>query len=220
MTSVSALRAHDVTTASCRGLSFDVAVGSVCKLIVPSRDRKNEIVALLTGLAPPRSGQVWVLGEDLYGLDPERRIAVFSRVGVVPEDGGLIGNLKVWENVLLPSMYHHGRTVTDVEPYVVALFQELYPTQHDLGSMMGKLPDQLTVLERRLVAVARAFLLEPELVIYDFLLAGLDRDAVARLITAAGRFQGARTDRTSVYLCADDSAYAKIAADQTIELEH
>jgi phospholipid/cholesterol/gamma-HCH transport system ATP-binding protein len=203
-----------------RDLSFAVAPGSVCKLLVSSRDRRNELVALLTGLAPPASGRLWVLGEDLYGLDEAHRISLFQRVGVVVEDGGLITNLKAWENILLPSMYHHGKTAADVEPQVIALFQELYPGEQDLQRLMGKLPDHLTLYEKRLVALVRAFLLDPELMLYDFLVAGVDRDSAARLLAATERFHAARPGRVSVYLCGDDAASARIKADQTIELEH
>jgi ABC-type transporter Mla maintaining outer membrane lipid asymmetry ATPase subunit MlaF len=220
MSDSSLLRAERLSTRFLRDLSFAVAPGSVCKLLVPSRDRRNELVALLTGLTPPASGRLLLLGEDLYGLDEAQRIALFRRVGVVLEDGGLITNLKAWENVLLPSMYHHGKTAADVEPRVVALFQELYPGEQDLQRLMGKLPDQLTLYEKRLVALARAFLLDPELMLYDFLVAGVDRDSVTRLLTATERFHAARPGRVSVYLCGDDAASARIKADQTIELEH
>jgi ABC-type transporter Mla maintaining outer membrane lipid asymmetry ATPase subunit MlaF len=214
------LRAQQLSTRSVRDLSFAVAPGSVCKLLVSSRDRRNELVALLTGLAPPASGRLWILGEDLYGLDEAHRIALFQRVGVVVEDGGLITNLKAWENILLPSMYHHGKTAADVEPQVIALFQELYPGEQDLQRLMGKLPDHLTLYEKRLVALVRAFLLDPELMLYDFLVAGVDRDSAARLLAATERFHAARPGRVSVYLCGDDAASARIKADQTIELEH
>jgi hypothetical protein len=48
----------------------------------------------------------------------------------------------------------------------------------------------------------------------------VDRDSVARLLTATERFHAARPGRVSVYLCGDDAASARIKADQTIELEH
>lgn len=214
------LRAEQLSTRFVRDLSFVVPAGGVCKLLVPSRDRRNELVAVLTGLAPPAGGRLWLLGEDLYGLNEAQRIALFRRVGVVLEDGGLITNLKAWENILLPSMYHHGKTAADVEPQVIALFQELYPGEPDLRRVMGKLPDQLSLYEKRLVALVRAFLLDPELMLYDFLVAGVDRDSAARLLAVTARFHAARPGRASVYLCGDDAASARIQADQTIELEH
>ncbi|UCH54147.1 MAG: ATP-binding cassette domain-containing protein [Pseudomonadota bacterium] len=210
----------DVAITAPHRIAFQVPAGSVCKLIVSSRDRKNELLSLLTGLAPPAAGSVQLLGEDLYAQDESQRIAVFRRVGVVPEDGGLISNLKMWENILLPSAYHHAHRVEDVEPRVVALFNDLYPDRRDLRSIMGKLPDQLSLRERRLTALVRAFLMEPDLVIYDFVLAGMDREAAARIVAATSEFQAQHRDRTSIYLCTDEGAYARVQADQTIELEH
>lgn len=220
MSDAPVLRAEQLSTGLVRDLSFEVPAGGVCKLLVSSRDRRNELVALLSGLAPPARGRLWLLGEDLYRLQEAQRIRLFRRVGVVLEDGGLITNLKAWENILLPSMYHYGKTAADVEPQVAALFQELYPGEPDLRRIMGRLPDQLSLYERRLVALVRAFLLDPELMLYDFLVAGVDRDSAARLIAATERFHAARPGRVSVYLCGDDAASARIEADQTIELEH
>lgn len=214
------LRAEQLSTRFLRDLSLAVPAGGVCKLLVSSRDRRNELVALLTGLAAPASGRLWLLGHDLYGLNEAQRIGLFRRVGVVLEDGGLITNLKAWENILLPALYHHGKTAADVEPQVIALFQELYPGEPDLRRVMGRLPDQLSLYEKRLVALVRAFLLDPELMLYDFLLSGVDRDSASRLLAATERFHAARAGRVSVYVCGDDAASARIKADQTIELEH
>ncbi len=201
-------------------LSFTVAPGSVCKLVLPSRDRKNEVLAMLAGLAPPLRGRLWLLGEELYALDKTQRTGLYRRIGIVPEDGGLITNLKAWENILLPSLFHYGKRAADVEPRVVQWLRELNPGSGDLRAFMGKLPDRLTLLEKRLVALVRTFLLEPEIVIYDFLLAGMERDSGVRLIEATERFHGERAGRASLYLCTDNPAYGRIRADQTIELPH
>jgi phospholipid/cholesterol/gamma-HCH transport system ATP-binding protein len=220
MSAAAAVRAEQLQRDWSTALSFAAERGSVCKLVLPSRDRKIEVLAMLAGLAPPARGRLWLLGAELYALDRTQRIGLFRRIGVVPEDGGLITNLKAWENILLPSLFHHGKSAADVEPRVVQLLQELYPGTGDLRAFMGKLPDRLTLLEKRLVALVRTFLLEPEIVIYDFLLAGVDRDSGVRLVEATERFHAERAGRVSLYLCTDNPAYGRIRADQTIELPH
>ena len=64
--------------------------------------------ALLTGRLPPASGRLCLLGEDLYAAPREKALALFREVGIVREGGGLVSNLRAWENILLPVSYHAG----------------------------------------------------------------------------------------------------------------
>jgi ABC-type molybdenum transport system ATPase subunit/photorepair protein PhrA len=84
---------------------------------------------------------------------------------------------------------------------------------------MASLPDRLSPIERRLVGLVRAFVSQPRVLIYDFLLEGVDRDSAARLVAATADFQRASADRISVYLCGDTPAYERIQAEQTLRLE-
>ena len=90
---------------------------------------------------------------------------------------------------------------------------EADPDIGDLRALMGKLPDRLTALERRLVALVRALLPEPELLVYDFLTSGLDAGAADRLLRLTQRLHGEKPGRVSVYLCPDDAASETIRAD-------
>src|SRR3989344_3431908 len=130
-----------------------------------------------------------------------------------PEQGGPISNLKAWETILLPAWYHRKLGAAVAEPRVLALLREADPDIGDLRALMGKLPDRLTALERRLVALVRALLPEPELLVYDFLTSGLDAVAADRLLGLTQRLHGEKTGRVSVYLCPDDAASETIRAD-------
>lgn len=218
MTADVVVRASRLHLPGLEEFSFEAAAGMRLKLVLPSEEHKNGMFACFAGLAAPLAGEFMLFGQSLYMLDEASRIGVFGNVGIVPEYGGLIGNLKIWENILLPAAYHHGRTAADVEPRVVAFYREIDPVQRDLRRLMGKLPDQSTVHERRVAALVRAFLLDPPVMIYDFLLAGIDRAGAARLVTATQKFHAARDGRLSVYLCPDDDAHAGIHADQTMRL--
>jgi len=126
--------------------------------------------------------------------------------------------LKAWENLLLPAAYHQGLNADAVEARVVALWREADPDGADLRETMGKLPDRLTAFERRMVALIRALLPQPDLLVYDFLSSGLDAGSAARLYALTQRFHGEKPGRVSVYLCADDAASAKLPADVTLRL--
>ncbi|MCR4332983.1 MAG: ATP-binding cassette domain-containing protein [Sulfuricaulis sp.] len=213
-------RLDRVSDGSLRDVSFALEEGGSAKILLASEDRKNELLAALTGLRRPGAGSVFLLGEDLYALKEKERLRLFQRIGVVPSDGGMISNLKAWENMLLPAWYHRGLTAEQAERPVAEIFDQLGPGESGLKQRMGELPDRLSLYERRVVALARAMLMEPDILIYDFTFTGLERDAAQQLMKLTGEFHGRKAGRVSLYLCPDDAVSARLTADQTITLAH
>ncbi len=208
------LHLENVTAGVIQGLSLDVGAGQVCRLTLSSHDIKGDLFALLAGHAPPARGRVRLLGTDVYQTE-SGRVGLYRRIGIVPEQGGLISNLKTWENILLPAWHHRRLDAAAAEPCVVALWHEADPGAGDLREIMGRLPDRLTTFERRLAALIRALLPEPDLLVYDFLTFGLDAAAAGRLLGLTQRFHGEKPGRVSIYLCPDDAMSEKIRADVT-----
>jgi predicted ABC-type transport system involved in lysophospholipase L1 biosynthesis ATPase subunit len=214
------IRFESVTKGSVRNLSFDLDPGSTAKILFDSEDRKNLVFGLLAGLQRPEAGKVLFFDEDLFAHEEDVRLALFRRIGVVPAHGGLISNLKAWENLLLPAWYHRGLTAEQAERPVAEIFDQLEPGEAGLKQRMGELPGQLSLYERRVVALARAMLMEPDILIYDFTFAGLERDAAQQLMKLTGEFHGRKAGRVSLYLCPDDAVSARLATDSTITLTH
>lgn len=214
------MRLEGVSVGTVRDLSFACGAGETVKILFDSADQKNPLSAALAGLRRPDAGHIILLDQDIYELREKDRLPVFARVGVVPEYGGLISNLKAWENLVLPAWYHHGRAAPEFEREVVTLFRRLGYDEDGLRQRMGRLPDQLTLPDRRAVALARSMLMEPEVLIYDFIFAGLERDAAERMLQLTREFHGARPGRISLYLCPDDAISARLPADRTITLVH
>ncbi len=214
------IRFERVTKGPVRNLSFDLDRGSTTKILFDSDERKNILFGMLAGRQRPEAGKILFFGEDLFAHAENERLALFRRVGVVPADGGLISNLKAWENLLLPAWYHRGLTAEQAERPVAEILEQLAPGEAGLKQRMGELPDRLSLYERRVVALARAMLMEPDILIYDFIFAGLERDAVQQLMKLTGEFHGGKAGRVSLYLCPDDAVSARLAADSTITLTH
>jgi phospholipid/cholesterol/gamma-HCH transport system ATP-binding protein len=212
------IRFERVTKGPVRNLSFDLESGGTAKILFDSEDRKNILFGLLAGLQRPEAGKILFFGEDLFAHEESERLALFRRIGVVPAHGGLISNLKAWENLLLPAWYHRGLTAEQAEQPVAEIFDQLEPDEAGLQQRMGELPGQLSLYERRVVALARAMLMDPDILIYDFTFTGLERDAAQQLMKLTGEFHGRKAGRVSLYLCPDDAFSARLAADNTITL--
>lgn len=202
-----------------RDLNLRVSPGESVKVVAASGEHKNELRALLLAWEAPRQGVVRLFGEALAELAEEERIALYRRVGVVPENGGLISNLKTWENILLPASYHLGMTADAVETEVVELFRRFGYTDEAIEALMGRLPDGLSLLEKRLAALARARLMDPDILIYDYLFAGLPRETTGLLLELTRAYHGQKRGRISLYLLPDDALNARLKTDYILTLQ-
>jgi phospholipid/cholesterol/gamma-HCH transport system ATP-binding protein len=210
------IRLEGVWSGPLHGLSFDVAPGTSAKIVVASEERHTALQRLLFGLLPPERGEVYLLNEPVYRLPAQERLRLFRRVAIVPEGGGLISNLKVWENILLPRAYHAAFDDAEIETRILGLFREFGFGDQDTARLMGRLPDTLPAHEKRLIALARAMLTDADVVIYDYLFSGLERKVAMDLVALTGEFQRRKTGRASLHVCADDAFATLIAVDQSI----
>lgn len=132
--------------------------------------RKNELVAAVLDLEPRSGARLVVLGTEVGELDEAQRQALLAKVGFVPADGGLISSLNGWENITLPVAYHAPQRIA-------YLFGEVQELLEDLGgvddSLLHKLPEDMTLYEKRLTAYVRALLEKPALLLVETAAAGL-----------------------------------------------
>jgi ABC-type transporter Mla maintaining outer membrane lipid asymmetry ATPase subunit MlaF len=132
--------------------------------------RKNELVAAVLDLQPRSGARLFVLRTEVGALAEPERQALLARIGFVPADGGLISSLNGWENITLPVAYHAPHRIPE-------LFEEVQELLEDLGgvddSVLRKLPEEMTLYEKRLVAYVRALLEKPALLLVETAAAGL-----------------------------------------------
>lgn len=170
--------------------------------VITSREDENSLFSrAVTGLAVPESGRIVVLGEDLARLSPGELHGLRRRIGIVHEDGGLISNLKVLENIALPLLYHSDRDARDIEGGAVALLERL-----GYQGNAFELPGLLPRYDRRLTGLARAMAMDPDLVVYDRLLDGLPEEERAFLARTAAAFHGEKDGRSSVFVTSNPAS--------------
>ncbi len=179
-------------------LSFFMQPGDMAVLLTSKEEVNSALVRLLFGVNLPLSGNVSVLGEAIASLDESLLFRLRSRMGLVFASGGLISNLKVWENLFLPLQYHD---LPLTEEAVVAGEAVLERVGYRGG--FSKLPGLLSQFENKQVLLARVMLMNPEVAIYDSLLFGLNLVERNRLVEIAIDFHRERAGRTSIFLSSD-----------------
>jgi ABC-type sulfate/molybdate transport systems ATPase subunit len=154
-----------------------VAVGEFLVISGPTRSGKSLLLELCAGLVPTRTGHVLIFGSDWADLSDAARDAMRLRIGMVLQQPGLLSNMTVYNNVALPLRYHRASAgEAERHAIIMALLDAL-----GLTEVSDRFPAQLTPGEARCAAIARAMILEPDLLLLDDVAAGFDAGMIGRL---------------------------------------
>lgn len=169
-----------------RDVQLQVRTGEVLAIIGGSGSGKTTLLREMLGLLAPTRGRIKVLGADVSHLSRRQRLLWPSRCGVVFQSGALFSALSAFENVALPIRETSWWPEDLLRDLVLATLQA---TDID-ASQASKLPAELSGGMVKRVALARALVLEPELLFLDEPTSGLapdQRQAVINLLVRLKR---------------------------------
>ncbi|MFE5794560.1 ABC transporter ATP-binding protein [Streptomyces sp. NPDC056503] len=200
----------DARTTALRGLDTTFRPGVLTALVGPSGSGKSTLLAVAGALLRPDRGRVLLNGSDLAALtDGERARARRERVGYVFQSGNLLTGLTA-EEQLLAAASLAGRRPRTLRTRARELLTEV-----GLEHRLTHRPDQLSGGERQRIALARALLLQPELLLIDEPTAAVDRtraDDLTALIARTTHQYG------SVTIVATHDPVVTDAADATVDM--
>ncbi len=159
-----------------QGVSLELAAGDNLAIVGPSGSGKSTLLHILGTLEPPTSGKLTLDGQDPFRLD-EPQLADFRnrQIGFVFQDHHLLDQCSVLENTLLPTLAHGSTSAQQV-----ADARDLLD-RVGLADRIDHRPAELSGGERQRVAVARALINRPTLVLADEPTGNLDRSTAAGL---------------------------------------
>jgi len=152
-----------------RGISFSLGLGDTKAIFGVAGSGKSLILKLALGLIRPDSGRILVLGQDVTQMTEKELFDLRAKIGMVFQESALFDSLTVKENVAYGLLGAHGiyNDAIDHKVREALRFVELEKTL-DLD------PAELSGGMRRRVAIARAIITQPELLLYDSPTGGLD----------------------------------------------
>lgn len=151
------------------GLDLDIPRGRVTAVMGPSGTGKTTLLRLITGQVVADSGSIRVAGQELSTLSRSDLYVLRRRMGMLFQNGALLTDLSVFENVAFPLREH-----TDLPERLV---RQLVLTKLQAVGLRGAadlMPSELSGGMSRRVALARAIVMDPEILIYDEPFVGLD----------------------------------------------
>ncbi len=159
------------------GLTLRARRGRITAVMGPSGTGKTTLLRLITAQAYPDSGRVSVWGRDVSELRSREIFAMRTRMGMLFQNGALLTDIDVFENVAFPLREH----TTLPEP----LIRDIVLTKLHAVGLRGAaelMPAELSGGMARRVALARAIVMDPELLIYDEPFVGLDPIALGVIL--------------------------------------
>ena len=141
-----------------RGLDFEVKPGEIFVVMGPSGSGKSVLLKHLIGLEKPDAGEILVNGESIQ--DPE--IAGKYRMALVFQSGALLNSLSVGENVGLYLKEHRLKTPDEIDRIVNEKLRDV-----GLSDAVDKMPGELSGGMKKRAAMARALVIEPQMILYD-----------------------------------------------------
>ncbi len=152
-----------------RGVSFRLPFGETKALFGVAGSGKSTILKLALGLLPPDSGRITVLGSDVTSMREQDMFPMRSHLGMVFQESALFDSLTVRENVAYRLMEERGIYSDEIDQKVRESLRFV-----ELEHTLDMLPSELSGGMRRRVAIARAIITRPELLLYDSPTGGLD----------------------------------------------
>ncbi len=150
-------------------VTLTLPAGEISAMLGPSGTGKSVFLKTLVGLLKPDRGSIWIEGRDITRLSEHDLYEVRRSFGVLFQDGALFGSMSLYDNVAFPLREHTRRSEREIADIV-----------HEKMEMVGllgaedKLPGQISGGMRKRAGLARALVLDPQVVLFDEPDSGLD----------------------------------------------
>jgi phospholipid/cholesterol/gamma-HCH transport system ATP-binding protein len=150
-------------------ITCDIPKGKITLMLGPSGTGKSVFLKHLVGLLKPDRGEIWIGDKNIPSLNEKDLYEVRRKFGVLFQDGALFGSMNIFDNVAFPLREHTKKKESEVKSIVEEKLQMVGLT----GAEM-KLPGEISGGMKKRAGLARALVLDPEIVLFDEPDSGLD----------------------------------------------
>jgi len=160
------------------GVSLNIPRGKTTAIMGPSGTGKTTLLRLIGGQLKPASGSVKVQGLEISSLNRKALYKARRRMGMLFQSGALLTDLSVFENIAFPIREHYS--------FPESMIRDIVLLKLELVGLRGArdlMPSELSGGMARRVALARAIVLDPTLMMYDEPFTGLDPVTLGTIVS-------------------------------------
>jgi len=150
-------------------VNLEIESGEIVALLGGSGCGKSTLLRTCCGLVPPLDGDVRLFGQSLYELPPDSRNPLLRRIGVAFQQDALFSSMTIEDNVALPL-----RELTKLPAPIIREMVRMRLELVGIGDLARRMPANVSGGQRKRAALARASILDPEIIFADEPTAGLD----------------------------------------------
>ena len=133
-------------------------------IITDQPEQNSHILKLFAGLLEPDEGSLLFDGKDISSSFQTKQRAIRKQIGFVFQTGGLLSNLNVLENFLVPYDFHYPEISFDEKKEKIVYFMEAFKLSENI---LSERPAKLTISTRKALLFIRTYLTEPKIIFYD-----------------------------------------------------
>ena len=174
-----------------------VPAGVSLRIRIANPAHRARLLAAMFDLQPDPALRLVLLGVEVDALGMQERSALRARLAFLAAAGGLLSHLNAWENIILPLACHQPRRLRGIAAEVYALITEL---GGEPQALLAKLPEEMTLLEKKMTGFVRILLEAPDLVLFENFASGLDSAERMRLPYFANTYHARQPGGTFVQL--------------------
>ena len=152
-----------------RDVTLTLPAGEVSVMLGPSGTGKTVFLKSLVGLLSPQAGHIYVDGIDMANCKEKDLYAVRRKFGVMFQDGALFGSLTLFDNIAFPLREHTKMRESDIRNKVLEKMSIV-----GLGGDENKMPGEISGGMRKRAGLARALVMDPQIILCDEPDSGLD----------------------------------------------
>ncbi len=196
-------------------LNLSLEQGQIALFKTAGEQETKQLLKAVIGESIPESGSVLIDEQPLYDLDRDQLFRIRRTVATVTAQAGLISNLKVWENITLPLLYHHGRVSDEASELALQLLEKL-----GYKGNIWALPGHLSYAERIMTAFVRAVVSSPRLMVYAECVDDLPSQQRELLISQALALQDKPDAPAALFITTGDPKLSLLEPDIICDLRH